>query len=100
MTGRSGIGRLHAQPPVSQLDAHTLPRLDIAGQEPLRELVLEQALDRAPERPRPVLRVEARVREELDRLVRDLEVNTLRVHAPLHLCEQETGDLLELVAVE
>jgi hypothetical protein len=35
------------QPPVSQLDAHTLPRLDVAGQEPLRELVLEQALDRA-----------------------------------------------------
>ena len=51
---------------------HALAGLDLASEQPFRELVLQQPLDGSPQRARPVLWVEAGVRQVLDRLVRHL----------------------------
>ena len=92
--------RLHVQPAVTQLDPHALAGLDLAGQQPFRELVLQQPLDGSPERARPVLWVEAGVRQVLDRLVRHLQLHTLGMHSPRDPVEQQPRDLHQLLSVE
>jgi len=64
--------RLHVELAVTQVDPHALAGLDLASEQPFRELVLQQPLDGSPQRARPVLWVEAGVRQVLDRLVRHL----------------------------
>ena len=56
--------RLHVELAVTQVDPHALAGLDLASEQPFRELVLQQPLDGSSQRARPVLWVEAGVRPQ------------------------------------
>jgi len=72
--------RLHVEPAVTQTDPHALVGLDVAREQPLRELVLQEPLDGSAQRARPVLWIEAGVRQVLDRLVGHLAAQRKAVH--------------------
>jgi NAD(P)-dependent dehydrogenase (short-subunit alcohol dehydrogenase family) len=75
------------------VDPDTVVRLQRAAQQQPRDLVLELPLDRAAQRPRAELRVEADFGKVLDGLVRELDLDVLRPqasrdaveHQPVHM---------------
>src|SRR3989475_2256606 len=97
---RGAMLDIEAQLTVGSVDGDPVTFVDGAGENHSRELVLDQALNGSPERPGSELGIEALVREQLDRRVRELDLDVLRAQSPREFVEQEPGDLGELPVVE
>src|SRR5574337_223847 len=81
-----------------RVDSHRVALAELSFEKLERKRVLEQPLDRTLERPRAVGGIPARLREDLLRLVRDLELD-LALREPLaQPPELELDDLGELLA--
>ena len=84
----------------SSVDGDLVAGLEPAAEHHPRELVLDQALDRPPQRAGAELRVEALAREQLDRLVAELDLDPLRAQPPCQPVEQQLRDLGQLLVGE
>src|SRR5207248_613214 len=71
-------------------------RVQRAAEDESRQLVLDEPLDRAAQRPRAELWVEALACEECDRRLGELDLDPLRVQTPFEAVEEHARDLREL----
>src|SRR5919107_1363187 len=85
---------------VLRVDAHGVPVGELALEQAQRQWVLDHALQRAFQRPRAVGRVPAGVRDDLLRVLRQLELDTAIREPRAQPCELELHDLSELLTGE
>ena len=77
--GRLGDrGFLEHELPVLHIHPHGVPLVELALEQPERERVLDQALERTLERPRPVVRIPTGFRQKVLRLLGNVEPNSAR----------------------
>src|SRR4051812_33927627 len=98
--GRRALLDLEAQLVAVHVHRDLVAGLDAAVEHQPRELVLDQPLDGAPQRARPVLGVVALAREQSHRLLRELDLDPLRPQPATEPVEQEPCDLQELLLGE
>src|SRR5215472_15257223 len=84
----------------ARVDAHLRPFGELALEDAHRERVLDHALDHALEGPRAVVRVVARLGEQVLGLRRELELDASLAEQPLHALELDLDDALDLRAAE
>src|SRR5215212_9557537 len=70
------------------VDNHLVPGIEYASQNHPREFVIHAALDGAPQRTRPELRVEALLGQQFNRFVGELDLYVLGVQAALGALQQ------------
>src|SRR5690242_9082220 len=96
---RDGCARpLEHELAVLGVDADGVAVLEVALEEPQRQGVLEQALDRPLERPRAVRRVPAGIREHRLGLVAEIELQPTLLEPRAEPSELLLDDLADLVA--
>jgi hypothetical protein len=94
-----GSARLHVEVQLTLhgVDVQAVARVDLPAENEPRELVLHQSLDCTPKRTRAELAVVALAREQLDRVVAELDLDLLRPQPPCQPVEQQSGDLVDLL---
>src|SRR5439155_9679587 len=96
LLGRARLD-VEAQLAVRRVDGDAIAGADPVREHQPRELVLDQALNRPPQRARAELRIEPLAREELHRLVGERDLDPLRPHPPHQRVEHQPGDLDQLL---
>jgi len=88
-----GAVLLHVEVEVAleEIDDHLVAGLDRAREHHPGECVLDQALDRPPERPGAKIGVEPFTREEAGGVVRELNLDPLRVEMPGETVDEEAA---------
>jgi hypothetical protein len=99
---RRGLARrdVDLDPTVSCVHCHHVAWVELPGQHHVREPGFDQALDRAAQRAGPELGVEALLCQQRDRRVGEHRLDALRPEAAANAVEQESDDLVELLALE
>src|ERR1700680_4166524 len=104
--GRSRADRAHVaflleyQLRAAAAYAYSIPGHELVAQDALRKRILDLLLDRALQRPRAVHRIEARLADQIARLVIQVELHIAIEHPPPQVVELDFHDRANLLGAQ